>query len=90
MINTFVHRGGRTELAASIDRGWLNPASGVSFWVDLAATSVPESLILSETFAFHGLSVEDAMAPMHYPKAEAYPGYLYVVLHGIDFRALRD
>ena len=43
--------------------------------------------MLSDTFAFHPLSVEDAMAPREYPKVEAYNGYLYVILHGIDFRA---
>jgi magnesium transporter len=26
------------------------------------------------------------MAPKEYPKAEAFTGYLYVILHGIDFR----
>ncbi|HEY6212072.1 MAG TPA: magnesium/cobalt transporter CorA [Vicinamibacterales bacterium] len=54
-------------------------------WVDLAAPSIPESLILSETFAFHPLSVEDATSARQYPKIEAYDGYLYVILHGIDF-----
>jgi magnesium transporter len=87
VITIFVHRDGQTEQATSIDRGWLNPASGAVLWVDLAAPSIPESLILSDTFAFHPLSVEDAMTPVEYPKAEAYNGYLYVILHGIDFRA---
>jgi magnesium transporter len=59
-------------------------------WVDLAAPSIPESLILSDTFAFHPLSVEDAMSARQYPKAEAYDGYLYVILHGIDFRGLGE
>ena len=68
-------------------RAWLNPASGRSCWVDLAAPSIPETLILSDTFAFHPLSVEDAMAKLQYPKVEAYDGYLYVILHGIDFQA---
>ena len=86
MISIFVHRNGRTEQATSVDRSWLNPSSGVVVWVDLAAPSIPESLILSETFAFHPLSVEDAMSPKQYPKAEAYDGYLYVILHGIHFR----
>lgn len=27
------------------------------------------------------------MAEVHYPKIEAYDGYLYLILHGIDFRA---
>jgi magnesium transporter len=62
------------------------PTSGVIVWVDLAAPSVPESLVLSDTFAFHPLSVEDAMSARQYPKAEAYDGYIYVILHGIDFR----
>jgi len=87
VITIFVHRNGVTEQAASIDRAWLDPGSGSYVWVDLAAPSIPESLILSDTFKFHPLSVEDAMAPVEYPKAEPYNGYLYVILHGIDFRA---
>jgi len=54
--------------------------------VDLAAPSIPESLVLSDTFHFHALAVEDAMSALQYPKAEAYDGFLYVVLHGIDFQ----
>jgi magnesium transporter len=57
--------------------------------VDLAAPSIPETLILSDTFRFHPLSVEDARASIHAPKIEAYDGYLYVILHGIDFTAGR-
>lgn len=87
MITIFVHRNGQTEEASSIDRAWLAPASDVVVWVDLAAPSIPESLILSDTFAFHPLSVEDAMSAIQYPKVEAYDGHLYVVLHGIDYRA---
>ena len=84
MVTVFVHRNGATEQAASIDRAWLNPASGATVWVDLAAPSIPESLILSDTFGFHALSVEDAMSKLQYPKVEAYDGYLYVILHGIE------
>jgi magnesium transporter len=87
VITIFVHRNGVTEQATSIDRSWLNVMNGAVLWVDLAAPSIPEALILSDTFAFHPLSVEDALATREYPKAEAYNGYLYVILHGIDFRA---
>ncbi len=87
MISIYIHRHGQTESATSIDRVWLNPAAGVFVWVDLAAPSIPESLILSDTFGFHPLSVEDAMSKVQYPKIEAYDGYLYVILHGIDFHA---
>jgi magnesium transporter len=86
MITVFAHRDGKTEQAARFDRAWLNPASGVHVWVDLAAPSIPEALILSDTFNFHKLSVEDAMSARQYPKAEAYDGYLYVILHGIHYQ----
>src|SRR3954447_10782598 len=86
MITIFVEKNGVTDQSARFDRAWLNPASGVHVWVDLAAPSIPESLILSDTFNFHRLSVEDAMSERQYPKAEAYDGYLYVILHGIDYQ----
>jgi magnesium transporter len=87
MISVFVHRDGQTEQASSIERAWLTPASGVFVWLDLAAPSIPESLLLSDTFRFHPLSVEDALSDAQYPKAEAYDGYLFVILHGIDLQA---
>jgi len=45
LITILVHRQGTTEQATSIDRAWLNPASGAVVWVDLAAPSIPESLL---------------------------------------------
>jgi magnesium transporter len=89
MLTFFVHRDGRTEKASSIDRAWLNPASKTCLWADLAAPTIPETLLLSDTFKFHPLSVEDARASIHAPKIEAYDGYLYAILHGIDFSAGR-
>src|SRR5215831_16526923 len=86
MVSIFVHRNGQTQQVTSLDRTWLNPAAGAIVWVDLSDPSIPESLILSDTFAFHPLSVEDAMSARQYPKAEAYDGYLYVILHGIHFQ----
>jgi magnesium transporter len=85
LTSIFVHHAGRCEQATSIDRSWLNPASGAILWVDIADPSVPESLLLSDTFAFHPLSVEDAMSKLEFPKVEAYDGYLYVVLHGLAY-----
>jgi magnesium transporter len=86
VVSIFVHQDGKTEQATSIDRRWLSAASGAFVWVDLVAPSIPESLILSDTFGFHRLAVEDAMSARQYPKVEAYDGYLYVVLHGINFQ----
>jgi magnesium transporter len=85
LTTIFAHRNGRIEQVTSIDRTWLDPAAGVVLWVDIAAPSVPESLILSDTFGFHPLSVEDAMSALQFPKVEPYDGYLYVVLHGLAY-----
>jgi magnesium transporter len=85
VVTIFVHQNGRCETATSIDRAWLNPSSGAMLWVDLADPSVPELLILSDTFGFHHLAVEDAKSALQFPKIEPYDGFLYVVLHGIDF-----
>jgi magnesium transporter len=85
VVTIFIHRNGQTEQVKSIDRAWLNPASGTFLWVDLAAPSIPEFLILSDTFGFHPLAVEDARAALHYPKIEAYDGYLYAILHAVSF-----
>jgi magnesium transporter len=86
LVTIFLHQNGKSEQVQSIDRAWLNPAAGAMLWVDLAAPSIPESLILSDSFAFHPLSVANAMSVVQYPKVEPYDGYLYIVLHGIDFR----
>ena len=53
-------------------------------WVDLAAPTDDEARILADVFHFHPLSIEDARSALQFPKVEPYPGYLYVVLHGID------
>jgi magnesium transporter len=56
----------------------------VTLWVDLTAPTDDEFRLLSELFGFHPLSMEDARSALQYPKIEPYPGYLYLVLHGID------
>jgi magnesium transporter len=84
MVTIFVYRSGRCDQVTSIDRVWLNPAAGATLWVDLESPSIPESLILSDTFAFHGLAVEDAMSRGQRPKVEPYDGYLFAVLGGLE------
>jgi len=61
----------------------------VRVWVDLAKPTDDELRILSDTFKFHELSVEDTRAEIHHPKVEWYNTYLYVILHGINFQAGR-
>ncbi|HEX2339959.1 MAG TPA: magnesium/cobalt transporter CorA [Vicinamibacterales bacterium] len=77
---------GRVECSTSLDPAWLDPASGVRFWVDLSNPAPEEGEILSKVFKFHELSIEDALSEIHQPKIEAYDNYLYLILHGIYFR----
>lgn len=85
MITIYAHRNGETDNVPNVDPAWLDPASGVTVWVDVAAPSSDEARILTDVFHFHPLSVEDALTSIHSPKIEPYPGYLYLILHGIDF-----
>ncbi len=87
MIRVYRHEGGRTALVDAVDPAWLRPDSGVWVWVDLDKPTPEETRILTDVFHFHELAVEDAMAESHHPKIESYGDYLYLILHGIDFRA---
>lgn len=87
MIRYFAHRNGTTELAAALDPAWLAPGSGVVFWADLQAPTPDEGRLLRDAFGFHDLAVESAMQEEAHPKVESYGAYLYLVLHGINFRA---
>ena len=87
MIKTFVYEQSGCREADAIDPSWLQPGSAVTVWVDLAAPTPEEGRVLSDVFHFHELAVEDAMSAIHHPKIESYGHYLYLILHGIDFRA---
>ena len=84
MINVFVHERGETTCVDRVEPQWLDPASPVTFWVDLSAPADAELSILSDTFKFHPLAVEDARSTLQFPKIEPYPDFLYLVLHGVD------
>ena len=87
MISILLQRKNVTERVQAVAPEWLRPGSDVVLWVDLAAPTPEEFRILSETFHFHPLAVEDAVADVPHPKIEPYDGYVYLILHGIDFRA---
>jgi magnesium transporter len=80
----YVHEGSTTRQEDHVDPAWLDPSSSTKLWVDLAAPGDDEFLLLSDVFHFHPLSTEDARSALQFPKVEQYPGYLYLVLHGID------
>lgn len=85
MISIYVHQSGETKSAERLDPAWLEQASDATVWVDLSAPAAGDGRMLSDVFRFHPLSVEDALSAIHHPKIEPYPGYLYLILHGIDY-----
>jgi magnesium transporter len=87
LIAIYKHEGGSTQCVERVDPAWLTPGSGVWVWVDLSQPTPEESRLLSDPFHFHQLAVEDALSELHHPKIESYGDYLYLILHGIDFRA---
>ncbi len=40
--------------------------------------------ILRDTFGFHPLAIDDALAQSHVPKVDDWDGYLYLVLHAVS------
>ncbi len=56
-------------------------------WVDLrgedAANLDQIKHLLLDTFGFHYLTVEDCIETRNQPKIEAFPNYLYFIVHGI-------
>ena len=87
MITIYKHENGSTRIVDRVDPSWLQPHSGIWVWVDLSAPTPEESKVLTDVFHFHELAVEDALAEIHHPKVESYGDYLYLILHGIDFKA---
>ena len=86
MVTIYFNHGGSTQRVDRVDPAWLTPGSGVWVWVDLSDPTPEEARILSDVFKFHELSIEDALSEIHHPKVESYGTYLYLILHGIDFR----
>jgi magnesium transporter len=89
LITHYVHRSGQTTKVDEIDSSWLAPGSGVVVWTDVASLDEEDARVLRDVFKIHPLAVEDALQELQFPKIEAYPNFLYVVLHGIDFQPER-
>jgi len=57
--------------------------SGRKIWIELERQSHDADALLAETLKLHPLTIEDIWATGAQPKIDDYPGYLYVVVHGI-------
>jgi magnesium transporter len=55
-------------------------------WVDFLDESDPDCRrVLSDTFGFHPLAIDDALKQSHVPKVDDWERYLYIVLHAVDY-----
>src|SRR5688572_28703547 len=52
-------------------------------WIDMEAPTEAEERILRDVFRFHPLTIEDCRETRNYPKVEEFPGYLYMIVHGV-------
>ncbi len=59
----------------------------VVVWADVSEPTDEDGAVLREVFHIHELAVEAALQRETQPKVESYGSYLYIVLHGINFRA---
>ena len=61
-------------------------------WVDITLEkgdlSTDEIALLTDTFKFHELSVEDCLFPLYNPKVEEFDNYLFVNTHGIRLKTM--
>ncbi len=55
-------------------------------WVDLDQPTEEETKnVLESVFNFHPLSVEDCITPSERPKVEEYDGYIFIVMHEVEY-----
>ena len=55
-------------------------------WIDMSQPTKADEDVLLDVFNFHPLTVEDCRENRHYPKVEEFPGYLYLIVHGVQRR----
>lgn len=83
----FVRHGTVGEELSPVDYlSRFNAESEEKIWLDFEDPTEDERKLLSTAFHFHPLAIDDCIAPMHHPKLDVYEGYLYLVLHGINFK----
>jgi magnesium transporter len=90
MITYYVLRDGLSQRADAVDPAWLKPGSDIRVWADVQEPTPADGEVLKHVFSIHPLAVQDALEALQHPKIETYPGLLYVVLHGINFRSESD
>jgi magnesium transporter len=87
MLTAYVKVDSHVEVHHELDLNWLDDDSHVVFWVDIINPQAEDAVVMRDVLGLHDLAIEDALGEVHQPKIESYPGFLYVILHGIDHEA---
>jgi magnesium transporter len=64
----------------------LVTAGKETFWLDIEAPDDDDYKLLSDTFKFHQLTIEDVKHQNQRPKLDGYDGYVFAVLFVIGFK----
>jgi len=100
MIKAIYAKNGNSSIETNIDNipGIIEQKPRL-IWIDInigsCELSNEEISLLSETFKFHELSIEDCLIPQYHPKVEEFEDYVFVATHGIragakDFSNFED
>src|SRR5687768_16641739 len=85
-MEILVYRKGeqKVEEGATVDQlPELLKDPSVVIWVDMESPAGDDEHVLLNVFHFHPLTVEDCRENRHYPKVEEFPGYMYLIVHGV-------
>jgi magnesium transporter len=84
MRTLFTVDGHSREVDASTVEG-LVTAGKETFWLDIEAPDDDDYRLLTETFKFHQLTIEDVKHQNQRPKLDEYDGYVFAVLFVVGF-----
>lgn len=85
-MEIFVHRGGENHVEEGFSAEELPELLADKnnvVWVDMESPTAADEKILLDVFHFHPLTVEDARETRNQPKVEAFPDYLFFIVHGV-------
>ena len=85
-MEIFVYRQGAAKIEEGFDVGQLPELltdENLIVWVNMEEPTKADEDVLLNVFKVHPLTVEDCRENRHYPKVEEFPGYLYLIVHGV-------
>ncbi len=85
MRTLFTADGHSRQIDPAVVEG-LVTAGKETFWLDIQAPDDDDFKLLTDTFKFHQLTIEDVKSRNERPKLDEYDGYVFAVLFVIGFK----